>query len=289
MRNRPLALRPRPRASGVRRTVARHVIPAAAAIVMLLPLAFMLLGSLRAPGLPPPRGIELVPATPTFESYQRLNDLVPAGTYARNSALVALVAVPLTVLVAALAGFGIRLLAPRRRRAAVIVLLVAMSIPVSAVWATRFEVFERLGVIDTLIPLMAPALIATNPFYALVFAWSFSRVDDEQLDAARLDGARSGSIWWRVALPQVRPAILAVTVLAFAFHWSNFIDALLYVHSIDRFTLPLGLRFVQQLNPTDWPLLMAGSLALTLPVVLVLLLAQRVLFEDPIRVVGGRS
>lgn len=254
-------------------------------MVWLLPLFFLVIGSLRPAGAPPPAGLDLVPDAPTLDAFRRLDDLLPVWTFARNSLLVTVLAVPLTVAVAALAGFGVRLLSARRARMAVVATLVVMLVPVTAVWATRFELFRLLGLVDTYVPLVAPALMATNPFYVLVYAWAFSRIPEDQLDAARLDGANMLQMLRRVALPQVRPATLAVVVLAATFHWSNFIDALLYLNSLGRFTLPLGLRFLQQLGPTEFPLLLAGSLVFTIPVAALLLLAQRVLFEDPSRIV----
>lgn len=267
--------------------VARHLPAALAAVVFLLPLWFMVSGSLRPVGVPPPSGVELLPPDPTVEGYRRLTQLIPLLTYLRNSAIVAAIAVPLTVLVASLAGFGIRLLSQRGRRIAVALSLVTLMVPVTAVWATRFEVFRLAGIIDTYLPLIAPALAATTPFYVLIYAWSFGGIRDSQLQAARLEGASNLRIWRTVAMPQAKTATLAVAVLAFAFHWANFIDALLYLSSQQLFTIPLGMRFLQLLNPTDWPLLMAGCVVMTLPAVVVFLFAQRLFLDDPLRGLRG--
>ncbi len=262
------------------RVAGRFVLPALVATLFAAPLWFMVVGSLRPTSMPPPRTLELLPPEPTLEAYRRLPELIPVFTYLANSAVVAAIAVPLTVVVAALTGFGVRLLTPAARRRAVIALLVVLLVPVTAVWATRFEVFRLAGVVDTIVPLLAPALLAVSPFLVLLYAWSFGGIPASQLQSARLEGASWLTIWRRVALPQVRPATLAVAVLAFTFHWANFIDPLLYLHSGDRYTFPLALRFLLLLNPTDWPLLMAGCVIATVPCVVVFLLAQRVLLSD---------
>ena len=267
--------------------LARHLPAALAAVVFLLPLWFMVSGSLRPVGVAPPSGVELLPPAPTVEGYRRLTQLIPLLTYLRNSVIVTAVAVPLTVLVASLAGFGIRLLSQRGRRIAIALSLVTLMVPVTAVWATRFEVFRIAGIIDTYLPLIAPALAATTPFYVLIYAWSFGGISDSQLHAARLEGASNWRVWRSVAMPQAKTATLAVAVLAFAFHWANFIDALLYLSSQQLFTLPLGMRFLQLLNPTDWPLLMAGCVVMTLPAVGVFLFAQRLFLDDPLRGLRG--
>ncbi|MFC6020778.1 carbohydrate ABC transporter permease [Plantactinospora solaniradicis] len=262
------------------RLIGRFVVPALFAALFAAPLWFMAVGSLRPVGLPPPRTLEIFPPDPTVAAYTRLPELMPLFRYLANSALVVALAVPLTVVVASLTGFGLRLLASTARRRVIVGLLVVLLVPVTAVWATRFELFRLAGVVDTYIPLLAPALLAGSPFLVLLYAWSFGGVPDTQLEAARLEGARWFAIWRRVALPQVRPATLAVAVLAFTFHWANFIDPLLYLHSGDRYTYALGLQFLRLLNPTDWPLLMAGCVIATAPCVLGFLLAQRILLDD---------
>jgi multiple sugar transport system permease protein len=272
------------------RLIGRFVVPGFVAALFAAPLWFMVVGSLRPAGLPPPRTLEVLPPEPTLAAYARLPELIPLVRYLANSALVVAVAVPLTVLVASLTGFGLRLLGPAARRRAVVGLLVVLLVPGTAVWATRFELFRLAGVVDTYVPLVAPALLAVSPVLVLVYAWSFGGIPDSQLQAARLEGARWLAVWRRIALPQVRPATMAVAVLAFTFHWANFIDPLLYLHSGDRYTYPLGLQFLRLLNPTDWPLLMAGCVIATLPCVAVFLLAQRILLsDDPLAVLrsGG--
>jgi multiple sugar transport system permease protein len=275
----------------VPRLVGRFVVPGLFAALFAAPLYFMVMGSLRPAGRPPPRTLEVLPPEPTLAAYARLPDLIPLMRYLANSALVVALAVPLTVLVASVTGFGLRLLAPAARRRVVLGLLVVLLVPVTAVWATRFELFRLAGVVDTYLPLLAPALLAVSPVLVLLYAWSFAGIPDSQLQAARLEGARWLAVWRRVALPQVRPATMAVAVLAFTFHWANFIDPLLYLQSGDRYTYPLGLQFLRLLNPTDWPLLMAGCVVATLPCVVVFLLAQRILLsDDPMSALrpGGR-
>lgn len=253
------------------------------AAFFLLPLVVMVAGSLRPTGPPPVSGVDIVPSDPTLAAFRRLPELVPIGTWLLNSSIVVSLAVLLTVLVASCAAFGMRLLPRPLRRTAVLATVAVMLVPVTAVWTTRFRVFETLGLVDSLAALVAPALAATTPFYVLIYLWSFTGVPDTQFEAARLEGASTWRLWRSVAMPQARLATLAVAVLAFSVHWSNFIDPLLYLDSPSRYTLPLGLRLLQLLNPTDFPLLMAGAVIATIPPVLVFLLAQRILLDDPLR------
>lgn len=268
---------------------ARHLLPALLAVLFLLPLVAIVVGSLRPIGAAPPTGIELLPAGATLASWQRLGELMPIGVYLRNSALAAGLAVPITVTVAALAGFGIRTLPTRRKRAVVLLSVLLMVVPASALWATRFEVYAAMGLIGSILPLVAPALMGTSPFLVLLYAWAFHGVSDSQLAAARLEGAGPGTILWRIALPQVKGATLVVIVLAFTAHWGNFIDALLYLRGQQNFTLPLGLSTLKLLRPTEFPLLLAGAAVFALPSVAVFLLANRLFDDDPVRALRGGS
>ena len=267
--------------------LARGVV-ALGALLFAAPVVVMVLGSLRGRGLAPPRGLELVPAEATTTAFTAVWAALPWATYLRNSAVVVLLAVPLTLLVGSWAGWGIRLLPPPARRRVVAATFAALLVPVTAVWATRFELFRLAGVVDTLVPLVALGLLATSPFFVLVYAWAFHRLDPATLDAAAIDGAGPVRTWWSIALPQVRPVTLAVAVLAFTFHWGNFLDPLLYLSSPSTYTAPVGLRLLQQLSPTDWPLLMAGATLLALPAVVVFLVGQRVFLHDPLHALDPR-
>jgi len=251
-----------------------------AAALWALPVVILLLGSLRERGAPPPATFEVVPAGASLDAYAAVVDLLPVATYLRNSLLVVAVAVPVTVVVASLAGLGIRLLRPRLQRLALLAIIVVLLVPASAVWVPRARVFGFLGLGDSLGALMVTSLVATSPFFVIIYWWAFHRIDDEVFDAAAVDGAGPLRTWWAVALPNAGAASMAVGVLAFAAHWGNFMDPLLYVGDPGRATLPLGLSLLQALNPTDFPLLLAGATASAIPPVLLFLLAQR-RFLDP--------
>jgi multiple sugar transport system permease protein len=248
--------------------------------VFALPLVFMVSGSLRRAGEPPPRHLELLPDPLVLGNYGRAFDLVDLGRYALNSLLVAALVVPLSVLVASWAGFAISRL-PRRWAAALVAAsFAAMMVPLTALLVPRFAVFRALGLTDTYVPLVAPGLIATSPFYVLVFAWAFRRVPRELYEACRLEGMTPFGVWRRVAMPLVRPVAVGVGVLAFVVSWGNFLDPLVYLFDADLYTLPLGLRSLAQLDRTNFPLLLAGAVVATAPVVAVFLLAQRFFLHE---------
>lgn len=243
----------------------RQLAVSAVSAVFLFALVFLVLGALRAPGAPPPTGLELLVPAISGAGFTRAFELVDFGRQLVNSGIVALLAVPLSVLVASWAGFAATRLSPRGRRLVVGGSLVALIVPLSALWVPRFVLFSKLGLVDTYVPLVAPALMATSPLYVLLYFWSFSRLPPDLVDAARLEGLGLFAIWRRVAAPLVRPTTFAVGALAFVFHWSNFVDPLLYLNDPSLFTAPLGLRQLKDLGPTDFSTLLAAALVVTLP------------------------
>jgi multiple sugar transport system permease protein len=126
----------------------------------------------------------------------------------------------------------------------------------------------------------ARALIGTTPFYVLLFFWAFRRVPPELFEACRLEGLSPLVVWWRIAMPLVKPVTVAVGVLAGAFTWSNFLDPLIYLFDEDLFTLPLGLRSLARVDRQDFPLLLAEAVTATLPVAAAFLYVQRFFLQE---------
>jgi multiple sugar transport system permease protein len=268
-----------------RRLWLRHGAAIAIAILFLLPLYFMLSGSLREAGLPPPRTPELVPSPLAWGNYERAFDLVDIPRYTLNSLIVVAFAVPLTILTASWAAFAMSRLSRRWAGALIVVSLVALMVPLTALLVPRFVMFRHLQLINNpdwfpYIPLIAPAIMGTSPFYVLLYYWSFKRLPQELFEASRLEGLGPFATWWRVAMPLVRPVTVAVGVLAFVFTWGNFLDPLIFLSDQEEFTVPLGLRALSVLDRTNFPLLLAGSVAATLPVILAFLYVQRYFLQE---------
>ena len=252
----------------------------ALAVVFLLPLWFMVSGSLREPGTAPPRSPELVPRPLSTASYDRAFDLVDLGRHAVNSLIVAALTVPLAVLVASWAGFALLLVGGRTRALLVGLSFASLMVPATALLVPRFALFRWLGLTDTWAPLVAPALLGLSPFYVLLFYWSFRRLPAELFEAARLEGMKPLAMWRRLGMPLIRPVTIAIALLAFIASWGNFLDPLIYLFDPDLYTLPLGLRSLEVLDRTNYPVLLAGAVFATAPVVAAFVVAQRYFLHE---------
>jgi multiple sugar transport system permease protein len=258
----------------------RHLPALLIAAAFLVPLYFMFSGSLRRAGLPPPRAPELVPSPLAWSNYQRAFELVDIPRYTLNSLVVVAFAVPLTVLTASWAAFAMARLPRRWAGALLAVSLIALMVPLTGLLVPRFVIFKNLGLVDTYVPLIAPAIMGTSPFYVLLYYWSFRQVPASLFEAARLEGLGPLAIWWRVAMPLVGRVTVAVAVLALVFTWGNFLDPLIFLFDQEKFTVPLGLRALASLDRTNFPLLLAGSVATTLPVIVAFLFVQRYFLQE---------
>ena len=249
-------------------------------LLFAAPLVWMIATSLRPRGLPPATRLELIPPELSLTNYPYIFEIVQLGRFLGNSLIVVAVAVPLTLLTASWAGFALAQLSPRLKGALVAVSVAALLVPAITLWLTRFLVYKSIGIIDTPLALIAPAVMGSSPLYVLLYAWVFERLPREFFEQARLEGAGAFRTWWMVGLPLVRSATTAVAVLAMVFYWSDFITPLLYVNNQAYYTLPVGVQVLQQMDRTNWPLLMAGAVVLTLPVLLMFIIAQRYFFQE---------
>jgi multiple sugar transport system permease protein len=245
--------------------------------LFLLPLFWMFSASFRAPGQPLPRGIEWIPSAPTLANYGRIFEILPFGRYILNSFAVALTGVLLTLLTASWAGFGMSLLGKRARLRLLVLAVVLQMIPVTAFWLTRFLLFAKAGITNSHFALIAPALMGTSSLFILLFYWTFRRAGRAVFESAEMDGASLLQSWWFIALPLARPALMAVGMLSFLFYWNDFINPLLYLRSQTLYTLPVGLLQLQEMDKTSWSLLMAASVIVTVPALIVFAVLQRAL------------
>lgn len=257
-----------------------HAVSICISALFVLPLLWMISASLRQPGLPPPRTIEWLPEPVAWSNYTRIFEMLPMGQYILNSLIVAITATLITLSTASLAGFAMAQSTRRTQNRLITLSLVLLIIPVTATWLGRFFLVREIGLFNSHAALILPSLMGSSPLFVLLFFWNFRRIPPEIYDAARMDGAGSLFIWWRVGLPLSGGTIVAVSILAFLMYWGDFTSPLFYLKDQGLYTLPVGLRQLQELDRTNWSLLMAGSVVMTLPAVLLFTVLQRYFLQD---------
>lgn len=241
-----------------------------ASIVFAIPVIIIVLGSIRQTDQPPPRSLELPEWPPALGNFSTAMQMAGLSRGLVNSVIVAAIFVPLSIVVASWAGLAIVRLPPRRRARWIGLTAVAFLVPITVVMLGRFYVFRSAGISGTFLPLLAPALLGGSPLFVLIYVWAFRRVPAAYFEVATIEGTGALGLWWRVAMPMVWPITAGVAVLAFLLSWNDVLAPLLYLSDPSTFTLPLAMRVLAGVDPNNLPVMLAGALIATVPVVFAL-------------------
>ena len=251
----------------------------AIATVMLAPLVFSALASVKptaeAAASPPtylPHGLSL-------DSYERLWTYQQGlPTYLLNSLGTALLTIAFTLVLTVPAAYALARFPIPGREVIFVFLLLALIVPYQALLTPMFLMFARVGLTNTLVGLAILHTAIQLPFSLYVLRNSLSAVPRELEEAAIMDGASSWQVLLRILVPSTVPAIVTVALFAFIMSWNEFLGALVLMSRGSSFTLPLILaaaRTETSLGGTDWGMLQAGVTISIIPCVLVYLLLQR--------------
>ena len=241
---------------------------------MIFPFIWMLVSSLK-PFEEIFAGNTFLPQNPTLANYRSLFEQSDALVKIWNSLFIAITATVLSVFLCALGGYAFAKIRFPGRTLLFSVMLASMAIPFAVVMVPLFVMMRNVfGWIDTPWPLIVPG--AANAFGIFFMRQYMLSVQDEMLDAARVDGASEFGIFLRIVLPTTVPGLVSLAIIFFMASWNNFLWPSAVLRSEDNYTVPLMLRALQgPPGRTAFDVLMAGSVVSLLPLLLVFLLLQR--------------
>jgi multiple sugar transport system permease protein len=195
--------------------------------------------------------------------------------YLRNTLVVAGLSVTGMVLSSAVIAYGFARLRWRGRGPLFVLVLATMMIPFPVLMAPLFLIFRDLGWNGTLRPLWVPAWFGAG-FNIFLLRQFYLTIPADLDEAARIDGCSHWGVFWRIILPLSRPALAVVALFHFIYVWNDFLAPLIFLTHRDQFTLALGLQLYQsQAGNTPWNLLMAASVLVVAPVLVLFFLTQR--------------
>jgi multiple sugar transport system permease protein len=212
---------------------------------------------------------------------------VPFGQYAINTLIIAVLNVVGNVISCSLVAYGFARFRFPGRRILFMILLATLMIPSQVLLVPQFILFQKLGWVNTFLPLWVPSLFGT-PFFVFLLRQFFMTIPVELEEAARIDGAGPFRIFFTIVLPLIKPALTAVAVFSFQGAWNDFLGALMYLNDPSKFTLQLGLAQFQGTFHTQWNLIMAASVVVMLPMLIIFFLAQRY-FVEGITLTGSKG
>ena len=262
-------------------------------IVFILPLFWMVSTSLKpieeTMKLPP----TFIPSEWKWGNYAEALTRIPFFLYLKNTLIVVVLGTLGTVLSSSLVAYGFAHLRWPGRDTFFWLTLGTMMVPFPVLMVPLYSVFKELHWIGTLAPLWAPAWFggAWNIFLMRQFFMGLPR---ELFEAARVDGASYFRMFRSVAVPLTLPALIVVFIFELKASWTDLMKPLIFIKDLDLFTLPLGLKsLVDAFNPQtggqgEFHLVMAASVIITMPMVVIFFLAQRY-FVEGIATTGSKG
>jgi ABC-type glycerol-3-phosphate transport system permease component len=212
---------------------------------------------------------------PQFYNYVRATERLPFLAFILNTLIICTAAVTGQVLSASMVGYAFARLRWKGRDVWFILLLATMMLPQQVLLIPHYLQFKYLGWVNTYKPLIVPEWLGGAAFYIFLFRQFFKGIPREMEEAARIDGAGDWQIFWSIFLPNAKPALATVGVLAFIGHWKEFMRPLIYLSDFTRYPISLGLQMYQAQEGSWINYLMAASVVALAPLVILFFLAQR--------------
>lgn len=243
------------------------------AALTAFPLLWMLSASFMPSGeastFPPP----LLPSAPTLEHYRALFERADMGRYLLNSGAVATAVTLVSLFINSLAGYAFAKLRFRGRERVFRSLLAALVIPAQVAMLPLFLEMRALGLVNSYAGVIVPA--AASIFGIFLIRQFALSIPESLLEAARIDGATEFEIYWRIAMPLMRPVLVTLALFTFMGSWNDFMWPLIVLTDDDLYTLPVALATLTRERVQDNEFMMAGAVVTTLPVLVVFLALQR--------------
>ncbi len=267
--------------------IASYFVLSLGTVAMVAPFLWMLATSLKEPGqvfsYQRVWWMDWIPTSFVWQNYVKAWHVVPFARFYLNSIVVTLLTTIGQVITSSMSGYAFARLQFPGRDKIFLGYLATLMIPGAVTMIPVFILLRMLGWVDTYKALILPGIFTAYGTFML--RQFFMTLPKELEDAAKIDGCSYFGIFWRIILPLSKPALATLTTFTFMGTWMNFMWPLVVVNSQEKFTLPVGLSYFQSLHNTDWTLLMAASMMMLAPILLVFIFNQRY-FVEGIKLTG---
>ncbi|HLH71991.1 MAG TPA: carbohydrate ABC transporter permease [Chloroflexota bacterium] len=262
-------------------TLATIIIVVGAAGV-LVPFAWMLSTSVKPDGEVFLVPVHWIPQRLQLSNFATATATIPFWRYAANSVYITVLVVIGSVLSSSLVAFAFARLRARGRDMLFIILLSTLMLPGEVTLVSTYLIFKYLGWLDTFNPLIVPHYFG-SAFYIFLLRQFYLTLPHELDDAAKIDGCGYFGIYSRIVLPLSKPALATVAIFSFFNSWNAFQGPLIYLNTMEKYTIPVGLNFfIDTQNGTPWNQLMAASVLAMIPCVVVFFFAQRTFIQGAV-------
>jgi len=264
----------RKRVMSTLREFAAHIILLPMAFVFLLPFLWMLSTSLKSkPQLyvfPP----IWIPNPLEWANYPNTVVYIPFFLYLRNTLIIAGLSTIGALISCSLVAYSLARIPWPGRNFLFICTIATLMIPFQVTLIPLFLVFKRVGWVGDFRPLILPHFFG-DALYIFLLRQFFMTIPMELSEAARMDGAGEFRIYWAIILPLAKPGLATVAIFEFIARWRDYLGPLIYLSDQNRYTLSLGLQQYSSQYGREWGLLMAASVLITLPIIILFFFLQK--------------
>jgi raffinose/stachyose/melibiose transport system permease protein len=244
-------------------------------ILWIAPFFIVILTALRTQNDLLTNGVFSIPENIIFDNILNAWNKGNMSTYYRNSIVLTLLKVPTGVIIASLVAFPLAKWKFKFKEPLFILFLIGLAVPIHVTLLPNTITLSKLNLLNTLPGLFFPYIAFGLPMQILILRGFFSTIPNAFLEAAYIDGASEFIVYRRIMLPLAKPAIAALVIMDFLATWNEFTMALIFIHSEQWKTVPLGLMGLQGQFSSNYPTVMAATLVAIIPVILIYILLQR--------------
>lgn len=248
-------------------------------VLCLMPLFWMIRSSLMTNVEIFMVPIHWIPEKFRWENYKEVFTTLPFLKYYANSLKLVFFVVTGAVITSSLCAYGLARIDWGGRNIVFSCIMGSMMLPAAVTIIPTFLMFRKIGLTNSLIPLIIPAWLGGGAFYIFLLRQFFLSIPKDMDEAAYIDGANHFQIYCRIILPLTKPALVVVGMFAFMNTWNDFLGPLIYLNSDDKYTVALGLQLFIGSYRAEWQLMMAAACLVVIPAIIVFMLGQRYLIE----------
>jgi len=259
-----------------------YVFLVSATVIMSFPLFWMISSSLKTLEEANSPGIVWVPQQPTVQAYGEIfRDTDFLRSYF-NSTFYTLLALMGTLVSVAAVAYAFSRVEWPGRNVVFFLMLSTMLIPPQALIVPQYVFFNALDWIGTFNPIIIPGYFAGGAAMVFLLRQAMSQIPKEMDESAYMDGASHLQIWWHVILPLVKGPLATVATFLFIANWNNLLGPLIYLQTVDLYTLPIFVANLYNINNAvqPWPTIMTAAVLTTVPLMIVFFFAQRFILES---------
>lgn len=265
------------------KAVIYHILVFAVGLVMIYPLIWMVMSSFKPTNTIFQTAGSLIPETFTFENY--INGWkgfakVTFATFFKNSLFISVVATIGTVISSAIVAYGFARFKFKGKKLLFSAMLLSMMLPAQVLMIPQYLWYQKLNWVGSYMPLIVPYFFAIQGFFVYLISNFISGIPRDLDEAAKIDGCSYVSIFTKIILPLIKPALVTAGIFSFMWRWDDFLSALLYVNKSIQYPVSLALKlFCDPGSSSDYGAMFAMASLSILPSVLIFVFFQRYLVE----------